>query len=101
MKRLLFTTCLLCLLCSCQKSYEHIGGVPVKGTIWELASALAERGDGTIIPECVNRVQSDEGYIEGWVIYSPDNQRQCFIRCLIENDQVVEATVHFTTDIVE
>lgn len=58
------------LLSACSNYSEKDGtdvcGVPVKGTAWELAASVADNGDGSFIPECVE-VYEDKAYIRGWL----------------------------------
>lgn len=54
-----------CSNCS-EKEKTMVCGVPVKGTAWELAASIANNGDGSFIPECVD-ANKDKAYIKGWL----------------------------------
>lgn len=58
------------LLSACSNYSEKDGtlvcGVPVKGTAWGLAASVADNGDGSFIPECVE-VYEEKAYIKGWI----------------------------------
>jgi len=76
MKNYLLATAILVLLISgCQRQKETICGVPVQGTPWQLAAAIADKGDGSFIPESVYRVNVDEAIIEGWLIDDESKNR--------------------------
>lgn len=49
-----------------EKDGTDVCGVPVKGTAWELAASIADNGDGSFIPECVD-ANKDKAYIKGWL----------------------------------
>ena len=49
-----------------EKDATLVCGVPVKGTAWELAASIADNGDGSFIPECVD-ANKDKAYIKGWL----------------------------------
>ena len=61
---------ILVILSACSNYSEKDGtdvcGVPVKGTAWELAASVADNGDGSFIPECVE-VYEGKAYIKGWI----------------------------------
>ena len=76
MKNHLLATAILVLLISgCQRQKDTICGVPVQGTLWQLAAAIADKGDGSFIPESVYRVNVDEAIIEGWLIDDESKNR--------------------------
>ena len=91
-KGLIIAALIIFTISGCQRQKEVFGGVPVQGTIWEFAAALAEKGDGSFVPECVNRVNIDGAIIEGtFEDYESDNRP--FLWCTIEDDQVVKVEI--------
>lgn len=96
------------LLSACSNYSEKDGtlvcGVPVEGTAWELAASVADNGDGSFIPECVNVFQ-DKAYIKGWLNTNnteneyreepyDDGYLPAQIVCGIENGKVTHALVY-------
>ncbi len=65
---LALVACFLLALQGCKKYSEEnatlVCGVPVKGTPWELATAIAEHGNNRFEPECV-LVFKEKAYISG------------------------------------
>lgn len=61
---ILFGVILLLSSCSGDEG-SRVCGVKVHGTPWALAASIADNGDGTFIPECV-QVYKDKAYISGW-----------------------------------
>ena len=68
--RAYFLTALLVALSACthysERDATSVCGVPVKGTAWELAASIADNGDGSFIPECVD-ANKGKAYIKGWL----------------------------------
>lgn len=92
-----------CSNCS-EKEKTMVCGVPVKGTAWELAASIANNGDGSFIPECVD-VNQNKAYIQGWVNTNDteneyrkepyeDGYVPARIVCDIENGKVTHALVY-------
>lgn len=81
-------------LSSCHRQQSYICGVPVKGTPWELATAIADHGDGTFIPGCVYRVYEDETFIEGWYEEEEDPP---YLWLQVKNGQVVKAEFRYSS----
>lgn len=96
------------LLSACSNYSEKDGtlvcGVPVKGTAWELASSVADYGDGSFIPESVD-VYQDKAYIKGWLNTNnteneyreepyDDGYLPAQIVCDIEKGKVTQASVY-------
>ena len=69
-RTLILTALSAIALLSCTRYTEEdatlVCGVPVKGTPWELASALASQREGGFVPECVE-VYGDKAFIKGWI----------------------------------
>lgn len=82
----------LCLV-GCSKPTKTICGVPVQGTTWELAAAIADHGDGTFHPVCVqDRIFQDKTFIEGVINPCTDYEEDRIIVCNLDaNGQVVNA----------
>ena len=95
-------------LLSCTRYSEEdatlVCGVPVKGTPWELASALASQCEGGFVPECVE-VYADKAYIKGWIdtngwekpyreLPYDDGFLQAQISCDIKDGQVTHALLY-------
>lgn len=58
---------IILLLSSCNGDEgSRVCGVKVQGTPWALAASVADKGDGTFVPESVE-VYADKAYIKGWV----------------------------------
>ena len=101
MKNYLLATAILVLLISgCQRQKDTICGVPVQGTPWQLAAAIADKGDGSFIPESVYRVNVDEAIIEGWLI-NDESKNRPFIWCKVKDNQVVSAAFKTTLEELE
>ena len=49
-----------------EKDGTFVCGVPVKGSAWELAASIADNGDGSFVPECVE-AYPEKAYIKGWI----------------------------------
>lgn len=96
------------LLSACSNYSEKDGtlvcGVPVKGTIWELAASMADKGNGSFIPECVD-ANNDKAYIKGWLNtnvtaqpYTTEPYDDGFLPaevvCDIENGKVTHALLY-------
>ena len=62
---LLFAVVLLAFCC-CQRNGKEVCGVSVKGTPWELAAAISDKGDGSFHVESVD-VYEQKAYIRGWL----------------------------------
>ena len=91
--------------CCCQRNVKTICGVPVKGTPWELAAAIHDRGDGSFWPETVYEVSECKAYIVGEIcvqmqntpndtISSDDGFIPAEIVCDVQNGQVVDAVTY-------
>ena len=65
--------------------------MPVGGTLWEFAAAIADQGDGTFVPECVRPMTSEKGYIDGWLLL--DEERPATVVCDMQDGKVVEAVI--------
>lgn len=97
---LLIATVFVLLIGGCQRQKETICGVPVQGTPWQLAAAIADKGDGSFIPESVYRVNVDEAIIEGWLI-NDESKNRPFIWCEVKDNQVVSAAFKTTLEELE
>ena len=78
----------------CSKPKDTICGVPVQGTTWELAAAIADYGDGTFVPECVIIYGQDQNTIEGW--YYADSLSEeipAEIICELKDGEVFSAVI--------
>ena len=95
---------LVCLSSCRTSSCDCVVGVPVRGTAWQLAAAIHDKGDGSFLPEAVH-VYQDKAYIEGW--YDTNRTAEPYtaepyddgllparIVCDIVNNQVVHACVY-------
>ncbi|MBE6324022.1 MAG: hypothetical protein E7074_03465 [Bacteroidales bacterium] len=89
---MLFVPLFLCL--SCTKPTKTICGVPVQGTPWELAAAIADHGDGTFLPECVLDVSATKAYING-AYFSKEYEGDfaTTIICDVRDGQVYSAVI--------
>ena len=61
------------ILYACGRTTNTVCGVLVQGTPWEFAAAIADKGDGSFIPESVD-VSETKAYIKGWVNTNVTNQ---------------------------
>lgn len=77
------------LLGSCGGREKTVCGVPVKGTPWEFAAAIHDKGDGTFMPETVDEYRG-KAYIRGWVL--PD-ELPAVVVCDVQEGKVVEAVL--------
>ena len=77
----------------CSKPSETICGVPVQGTPWELAAAIADKGDGTFHPVAVqDRILKDRVFIEGVMYECSDAEEERIIVCHINDEgKVIQA----------
>jgi hypothetical protein len=104
MKKCLFiSTLILLIIIGCSKK-ATICGVAVKGTPWELAAAIAEKGDGSFVVEHVE-VYEQKAYINGWLdtncTASPERESPyddglipAEIICDIQNGKVSDAFIY-------
>jgi len=76
---------------------QTICGVPVKGTPWELAAAIHDRGDYSFAPTTVYQF-GDKAYIEGYIF--PD-EIPATIACDLVDGQVVAAFFGVNNDYEE
>ena len=99
---------IIAILSACSNYSEKDGtlvcGVPVKGTAWELAASVADNGDGSFIPECVE-VYENKAYIKGYLdtngwekpyreLPYDDGLLPAEIWCDLENGQVTHAGLY-------
>ena len=96
MKKCVLYLAVVLLFCCCQRNSKSVCGVPVQGTPWELAAAIADNGDGSIMPECVFIIFDDRAFIEGWGDFNTDTEHQAFIDCTLRDGRVVDATIKTT-----
>ena len=76
--------------CTSRESKQFMG-VPVGGTLWEFAAAIADKGDGTFVPECVQPMTCEKGYIDGWLLL--DEDRRATVVCDMQDGKVVDAVI--------
>ncbi len=53
--------------CCCQRNGKEVCGVAVKGSPWELAAAISDKGDGSFHVESVDVYEASEPYDDGLV----------------------------------
>lgn len=100
--------CALALMFTGCRQRQTICGVPVKGTPWELAAAINDKGDKTFIPETVTEY-TQKAYIKGWLntnlLETPyndvpydDGLLPATIACDLVDGQVVAAIINTEFD---
>ena len=66
MKKFGIVLLILVAFCGCHRDVKTICGVPIKGTPWELAAAISDKGDGSFHVESVE-IYEQKAYIRGWL----------------------------------
>ena len=90
--------------CCCQRNVKTICGVPIKGTPWEFAAAIHDKGDKVFIPETVTEYEN-KAIIHGWLNINDENTPctddlyeegiiPAEIICDVKDGQVVDAVTY-------
>ena len=95
MRKVLLISTLLVILSACGRYTEEdqtlVCGVPVKGTPWQLAAAIHDKGDGSFEPETVWEYKK-KAYIDGFL--RDENQTPAQVVCDVKNGKVTHAFVY-------
>ena len=104
MKKVVLGLIIAISFCCCQRNGKTICGVPIKGTPWELAAAIHDKGDKTFVVETVIEYEN-KAIIHGWLNTNNDETPYreepyddgflpAEIICDVQNGQVVDVTTY-------
>ena len=104
MKKSVLLLLVILSFCCCQRNVKTICGVPIKGTPWQLAAAIHDKGDKTFSPETVTEYEN-KAIIHGWLNTNNDETPYreepyddgllpAEIICDVQNGKVVDAVTY-------